>query len=155
LRSLVCVLILTTLSLVASQNAASATTENLNDCTKVVNDPHLSSTPGKGIDAKSNMTCPYTQTSGEINPALYRCDIGYSGIPSETWIFDHCDAVAWEFFSFSPIYGGTKYFAQVPRVGGAEVHGTGYYVQDVVFVIRNNGSTWSNGIQSHVVKIND
>lgn len=125
-------------------------------CEMKANDPHVSSS-GKGIDAKSTATCKHRHKKLEINPALYKCDHGKRNgrRPSENWIFDNCDFVAWAFHSWSPQLASRKYTGQVPRKGGEEVHGKGWYVQDTVFATHYaGGKVLASGRTSHVVYLN-
>lgn len=124
-------------------------------CVLKVNNPHLSATAGAGIDAKSTMTCDAGYGKSEVNPSLYRCDVGHGDtVPSENWIFDNCDLVAWNFTAHAPSVAGKLYTAQAPKPGsGTYVHGSGWYVQDTVFYTQNPGVGYATGKSSRVVYI--
>jgi len=96
----------------------------LANCELHANNPHISSTPGKGIVAKSTMFCPNRHDSGDININIFKCSSDKQD-PDETWVNAHCDPVWSELHHIAPLDYGVLYTRQAPAAGGGELHGKG------------------------------
>lgn len=114
-------------------------------CTVNAQFPHVSSTAGKGIDAKSSFGCDGSATANVTNVLinLYLCSSAPpQGTRESDWGNYGCAVVSQAAYTdVGVVSANNKPVRMVPKSGSGEAHGNGYWAQCTQWAINGVSQT--------------
>lgn len=116
----------------------SPTSAHWDGCATQANNVHIST--GKGLVAKSSLDCGHGHDSARIDILLLKCEGGAGATPpSQAWVDENCFPIYDASHDITPV-GTGKYVRQLPKPGGPELNGRGWWLNETFFTIKDNGT---------------